>query len=430
MIPQLKSYLGHSYPAQLAEMVKKAWPRESLARLPQEHHLRQLIDIAYHASFLRDEDRQVRFRLIFGDPSFFPPEDGPPSGLMPLTLDPSRPFDEQEIRKLAMAALFFRSMIGVCPAADQNLHIWGVVVSGTRWLSSLAGGRYRGPLVPDSLILHSLGPGHLTTHLGARRIATLSGGRIESQAFDLFHSRWLHQHFSEVRHNVLTDVFGQASDVEKIPVDVDFVRMMSYNILLRTLSVVRNGRHGGTLIILDPRDEPQLTATDKAIRFKYRIADCPARRRYDALLKSAVARLSELSALQNNKKMGWTEYQNLSDGRLGDLDEALFDFAHFLADLMAVDGALVVTHGFRLVGFGAELRVDPPGFQQVRHGLDAEGQIWTNESIEGVGTRHRAVYRFCEGYPRALGVVVSQDGSVQVVRKHHGRVTFWNQLSW
>lgn len=429
MNPRLQSYLGPAYPAQLTELVKKAWPPESLSRLPQEHHLYQLLDVAYHASFLRDEDRQVRFRLIFADPSFFAPEGGPPSGLMPLSLDPGRPFDEQEIRRLAMAALFFRSMIGVCPATDQNLHIWGVVVSGTRWLSSVAGGRYQGS-VPESLIVHSLGPGHLSVYLGSRRIATLSGGRIESQSFDLLQARWLKQLFAEARKNLLTEVFGQPSDLKSVPVDADFARMMGYNILLRTLAVVRNGRHGGMLVILDPADEPRLTKCGDAIHFKYRIGDSPARRRYEILLRSAITRLSELAPLDNSRKIGWAEYQTLIDPALADLDEALFDFAHFLADLMAVDGALIVTHGFRLIGFGAELRVDPPGFTQVRHSLDAEGEIWTKVSIERVGTRHRAVYRFCEEYAKSLGVVISQDGSVQIVRKHRGTVTYWNQLSW
>ncbi|MBV8416851.1 MAG: hypothetical protein JO251_16735, partial [Verrucomicrobia bacterium] len=116
MTQPLQSYLGYSYPSQLAELVKKAWPKDRLAQLPQEHHLRQLFDIAYHASLLRDEDRPVTFRLIFGDPGLLPPEDGPPSGLMPLYLDRMRPFNEQEIRRLSMAALFFRSMIGVSPS--------------------------------------------------------------------------------------------------------------------------------------------------------------------------------------------------------------------------------------------------------------------------------------------------------------------------
>jgi hypothetical protein len=430
MTQPLQSYLGYSYPSQLAELVKKIWPKDRLAQLPQEHHLRQLFDIAYHASMLRDEDRQVAFRLIFGDPGLLPPDDGPPSGLMPLYLDRPRPFNEQEIRRLSMAALFFRSMIGVRRSLQQELEIWGMVVSGTRWLSSIAGGRYHGALEPDSLVIHSLGPGRLTIHLGRSRIATLTGGRIESQTFDLFESKWLQGVFSEVRLSFLNEAFGERSCAKYVPVDVDFVRMMSYNIVLRTVSVVRNGRHGGTLVVVDPDDECLIRDPDSPARFKYLVADTPARRRYGRMLMKAIVRLSQLATEQGTPSAGWTEYQTLKDTKLSDLDEALFDFAHFLADLMAVDGALVVTQALELVGFGAELRFDATDLKGVRHALDLEGEIWVNEPLDNVGTRHRAVYRFCHGYPRCLAIVVSQDGSVQFVRKHNGAVTYWNQLSW
>ncbi len=430
MTQPLQSYLGYSYPSQLAELVKKVWPKDRLAQLPQEHHLRQLFDIAYHASLLRDEDRQVAFRLMFGDPGLLPSEDGPPSGLMPLYLDRPRPFDEQEIRRLSMAALFFRSMIGVNRSLHHELHIWGMVVSGTRWLSSLAGGRYHGALEPDSLVIHSLGPGRLTIHLGRNRIATLTGGRIESQAFDLFESKWLQGVFSGVRLSFLNEAFGESSDAKYVPVDIDFVRMMSYNIVLRTVSVVRNGRHGGTLVVLDPDDESVIRDPDGPIRFKYLISDTAARRRYGRMLMQAIVRLSQLATEQGRPSAGWTEYQTLMDTKLSDLDEALFDFAHFLADLMAVDGALVVTRALELVGFGAELRFDATDLKSVRHALDLEGDIWANEPLDNVGTRHRAVYRFCHGYPKCLAIVVSQDGSVQFVRKHNGAVTYWNQLAW
>jgi len=430
MTQQLQSYLGHSYPSQLAELVKKVWPKDRLAQLPQEHHLRQLFDIAYHASLMRDEDRPVTFRLIFGDPGLLPPGDGPPSGLMPLTLDRPRPFNEQEIRRLSMAAMYFRSMIGVCPSLHHDLHIWGMVVSGTRWLSSIAGGRYHGAPEPDSLVIHSLGPGRLTIHLGRNRIATLAGGRIESKAFDLFESKWLQQIFSEVRISFLTEAFGDITEAKYVPLDVDFVRMMTYNIILRALAVVRNGRHGGTMVIIDPDDETVLRDPAAAVRFKYLIGDCPARRRYSSMLTQAILRLSNLASDHMRPSAGWIEYQTLMDTGLSDLDEALFDFAHFLADLMAVDGALVVTQALDLVGFGTELRYEAPNLRSVRQALDLEGEIWANEPLDNVGTRHRAVYRFCKGYPKCLAIVVSQDGSVQFVRNHHGAVTYWNQLSW
>jgi hypothetical protein len=430
MTQHLKSYLGYSYPAQLTDLVKKIWPKDRLAQLPLDHHLRQLFDIAYHASLLRDEDRQVTFRLLFGDPAAMQLDAGPPDGLMPLVLDGRRPFEVQEIRRLAMAALFFRSMIGVCPTVGHDLQIWGVIVSGTRWLSSLAGGRYHGPMEPDLLLIHSLGPGHLTVNLGRDRIATLSGGQIESQALDLFKSKWLRRLSVHFRHRFLSDTFGEGNSASFVPIDTDFIQNLSHNIILRTLAVVRGSRHGGTLLLLHPQEDKLMKAQENAIRFKYLIADCPARRRYTQMLTRAMMRLSELSVERGEAQLGWAEYQTLRDAQLSDLDEAFFDFAHFLADLMSVDGALVVTHGLELVGFGAELRANAPMLKQVRHGLDLEGEIFINESIDNAGTRHRAVYRFCEKFSDCLAIVVSQDGTVQFVKNHHGSVTYWNQLSW
>src|ERR1700751_500913 len=335
MTQQLQSYLGYSYPAQLAELVKKVWPKDRLAKLPQDHHLRKLFDIAYHASLLRDEDRQVTFRLIFEDPAQMPMDGGPPSGLMPLHLDRPRPYNEQEVRRVSMASLFFRSMIGVSPNRENDLQLWGMVCSGTRWLSSRAGGRYHGPPEQDSLVIHSLGPGRLTIHFGRYRLATLMGGIVESKSFDLFESKWLQRVFAQVRKAFLTEAFGEGTSEKFVPVDIDYVRRMSYNIILRTLSVVRNGRHGGTLVIVDQEDEALLRQSDDSVRFKYLIADSPARGRYERMLRQAIVRLSELATARGLPRAGWLEYQTLMDTELSDLDEALFDFAHFLADLMA-----------------------------------------------------------------------------------------------
>ena len=190
------------------------------------------------------------------------------------------------------------------------------------------------------------------------------GGRIESRAFDLFESKWLQAVFSQVRSSFLNEAFGEHTDAKYVPVDVDFVRMMTYNIVLRALSVVRNGRHGGTLVIVHPDDEALIRTPEAALRFKYLIGDCPARRRYARMLRQAIIRLAKLASHHRRPNAGWTEYQTLLDTELSDMDEALFDFAHFLADLMAVDGALVVTQALDLVGFGAELRFEATGLEK------------------------------------------------------------------
>jgi len=44
-----------------------------------------------------------------------------------------------------------------------------------------------------------------------------------------------------------------------------------------------------------------------------------------------------------------------------------------------------------------------------------------------VGTRHRAAYRFVQGHPGGLAIVVSQDGSVSFVANRNDDVVFWEQ---
>ena len=47
------------------------------------------------------------------------------------------------------------------------------------------------------------------------------------------------------------------------------------------------------------------------------------------------------------------------------------------------------------------------------------------ESIGGVGTRHRASYRFCAAVPDAVATVISQDGGIQFVAQSRGEVVRW-----
>ena len=75
------------------------------------------------------------------------------------------------------------------------------------------------------------------------------------------------------------------------------------------------------------------------------------------LIFAVMRTLSAVGAEQGLKTVGWKEYQELKDDRLAELNEAIFEFAHFLADLMAVDGALVLTAARDIIGFGAEIHV-------------------------------------------------------------------------
>jgi hypothetical protein len=303
-------------------------------------------------------------------------------------------------------------------------------LSGTRWVNSVDGGRFTGYPLPTRVVIHALGPGRITVFVGHRRIAALSGGQLEAYAFDLFQSNWLRESFAGVRKQMQHWLANQEDQHPSVRVDIDFLRAVSQNILRRTLSVVRNAKHGGTLVFIEPEDEAEFTASGGPMRFKYLLAKSPLRTRYRNLLRSAVLRLSQLAVANHVQNIGWSEYQSFADRHLGELDEAFFEFAHFLGDLMAVDGALVLSKHYEIIGFGAELLSEAPCLSSVRRAMDLEATIWANESLDDVGTRHRAVYRLCDQNPKCLAIVISQDGSVRFVKNHNGTVTYWNQLSW
>jgi hypothetical protein len=89
---------------------------------------------------------------------------------------------------------------------------------------------------------------------------------------------------------------------------------------------------------------------------KYWIKETRAGQRSRELLFAVIRTLSQLAAEPGLKTVGWKDYQELEDERLARLDESIFESAHFLADLMAIDGALVLTAAWDVIGFGAEIQ--------------------------------------------------------------------------
>src|SRR5215212_2738929 len=130
-----------AYPADLACFVRERWDEDRAGRLPDQGTLETLISACYQAGLLREEERAVTFRVILCDPDLLPPREGPPGGTHRLEFSGPRRFDVQEIRRLAPAADYYRSLIGVCFDEEEGLRIWA---SSTRerggWEGERGGG--------------------------------------------------------------------------------------------------------------------------------------------------------------------------------------------------------------------------------------------------------------------------------------------------
>ncbi len=381
------------YPRELAERVRATWPVEAQ---PLPHALDSILDIAYHASLLRDEERPVTCRLMCVSPSELRSDAGPPASLLPLAFEATRELSEIELRSLSPAVKYHRSLIAM-EETDDGPRIWGLVQSGTRWLEAVHGGRHSvPPAMPSALVINIVRPGHLSVLCGAVTLAELRGGVLTDFTLDVFISKWLADLFVTER--------GELAALAKHDGAAELARYVTQEMVKRAIATTRAAHHGGTIIILPPQH-----SESELLHLKYAFRDGPPRRRFRHLLVEIMAQATPEDA----------------DELEADLDEAVFEMSNLIAALADVDGAVVLTKRFELLGFGAEIAGDLPHVGSVRRALDLEGTSFIDEVVDGVGTRHRSAYRLCASMPDTLAIVVSQDGSVRFVTSVAGVVSYW-----
>jgi hypothetical protein len=92
---------------------------------------------------------------------------------------------------------------------------------------------------------------------------------------------------------------------------------------------------------------------------------------------------------------------------------------------MSIDGALVVTATWDVVGFGAEIHGPSRTSEVVYRALDLEATVVVQERANEAGTRHRAAYRLSRQHQECMITVVSQDGVVRYVGNLNGKVMYW-----
>jgi len=404
------------------------------AGLPEPPVLEALLSTCYQASLLREEERPVIFRTIFADPQDFPEGDGPPDGLHRLEFEEPRPFDEHELRRLSPAADFDRSLVGVY-RDDGEMKVWGVVHSGPRWLRGVQGGREPSAPLPPVPVVEIEGPGRLQVKKGSVTVAELEAGSLSDSYADVFASRWLPDLFAPVRAELVElheEARREAASVGEpwAPLDPDLSRKVAQQMFRRLVSTVRDARHGGTIIIVPPGRAGEVLAGDH-VSLKHSFVDGEPRRRFRTLIVRIMNRLAQShgrgEGVAYPRAVGWEEYVWSEDRMLAELDEAIFEFAHLVAGLAAVDGAVVMTRRFELLGFGGEISGELEPVHSVRKSFDLEGESTIEEGTQGVGTRHRSAYRLAGSLPDVLLVVISQDGDARFVRSINGAVTVWDQ---
>jgi hypothetical protein len=430
--------MKHAYPHHLSEEILKLWftfsdkASKEFEKLPDQEVLADLISTCYQVSMMNEEQRPQRFRITLCDPSAFPPELGPPYGFLRIVFKEPRAVHESELLKLTPASEFESSLIGIRHDPANGLQIWGLINSGTRWTQAFQGGSKAVIPMPDSLVLDITGPGSMRAYRGAHILAQLSAGRITRSHTNVLHSQWIAKGMGEFEKETRERHFRSRIDANETwaTVSENFLAKLYEQVVKRIISSIRNMKHGGSIIVFPRSLVQRITSPNPDVFIKYIFRDEEPERRLRWLTISIMNELARHygSPGEHGKVVGWSEYVAATSKTLLELDEALFEYARFIANLAAVDGAVVLTKSLDLVGFGGVIKGTFSKEDTTAHALDAEGAQRVYERPEGVGTRHLAAYHLCKKIPEALAIVVSQDGNACLVKWMDGFVTNWNFL--
>ena len=178
------------------------------------------------------------------------------------------------------------------------------------------------------------------------------------------------------------------------------------------LDEAANRGHGGTIVILDatvPHDETLFQA------------------------KHVLKGKQWLPLLL--EKCAQSEQQDVSDSMTYDMSfdikyrRSTLDALQRVAQLAAIDGALVINSNFEVIAFGATL-VSPEWNGSVEEGPDAYGGTHGRAfDLSRYGTRHRSAANFAVACPNSIAFVISQDGPVRAFARDDSRLLCWPDCS-
>jgi hypothetical protein len=238
---------------------------------------------------------------------------------------------------------------------------------------------------------------------------------------DVFDSEWLPALFARERETVQAEHAAlQATSHSPTLVESSLVGRVGQQMVRRVIQLVRGARHGGMILVTDPTTPHGLDG----LRLKYRFDQDEPSHRYRTLLFQILERVADSTT---KASVGWSDFATNASAELQRLEESVFELSRLIANLTAVDGAVVLDKRLGLLGFGAEVSAELPAPARVRRALDSEGRDREAYDVESVGTRHRAAFRFVNDHPQGLAIVVSHDGGVSFVANRDEEVVVWEQ---
>lgn len=342
--------------------------------LPPKDILMSVCETLLNVSCMREEGRFPNFRVCF-----LRPED---SGFLDgyiyahkLDFKSPVPFTTSALHKLAPAINPSMSYLVVDTSVSPYV-CTGIIASFTTWEKLIMGEVEGGNRMPQIPNIRVKDPGELEACFGETPLVGYSFGRNVVSRTDAFTRGFVFDTLSK---------YSRLHDNEWL------------HILFRVVWHVKKYAHGGTLLIV-----PSMESCKQYIDVKYKL---PAK----CMFKDSKS-LVDVSPVAREKET--------------------ISYADFISKLTTVDGAVLLTHNFDLIGFGAEILTDKMEKEQPNMCfLNSNDTVNKTAKFTDNGTRHRSAYRFANAVPGAVAIIVSQDGIIKAVSKIGNRVMVYNNIA-
>ena len=432
------------YPPKMLKELKTAWDKvhwsvDSKTPLPSQMKLQELLEVAFHASLLTEEQRRLRFRISYCDPSTIDKTLPRHGRSVAIRFDAPRPFNVAEILRLAPAADSIQVLIGVFDkvklgviSMETNLAIWGMIDTGLSWWEFTRGESTHGAPPPDYFTISSNEPGRMTISRGGLIVLTLRRGDIVKPTSGVFYSGPIGEYLDQAA-NKFHKAVCKKLNVDKYDLkghDEEYPQSFFVQFIERILGNIRQRNHGGTILMVPDELNMKDTRLTDRVLIKYPCEDfrawshllnyiCSHKKYYNLLFKSWKPKQVPQEVL---KLLGMLESESQ------EAEELVRDQAHFLASLTGVDGALILSNLLRVIGFGAEVIVPSPTLQMVKIAEESSGRDGSLRPIDSFGTRHRSALRFCSSYEDSVALIVSQDGDIRTAKRIGPDVVLWSGI--
>lgn len=393
------------FEASVFEQIRRCWitdqnhPHRGVRKgpIPNLQDFAALIETMFVASLKREEERFPKFSVVLlAEKDKEQEESGRKQEI--LVLDRKLPFSPESLAKLSPACDPRTGALIVSPPEDdsENYQIWGLMFFSPRT------NRFNGIPVgigfptfrPDVLTVTAVSPGSLIVSRGDSQLGRFVLGNFYPSTPTPFVSRAMGDF-------VISSIRNSQSYQEHGSSYWHIYRDALEYILLE--AGVRG--HGGTIIVVPENKIAECTAgfdprynLRGALRTDKLIDDLLSLPEYEALTKI-------LSSLAHNRE--------------------IVNRLNFLAQLVCVDGALLLSDHLKPIAFGATLTArEWQG--NIITGADGFGGGGQEFDLSRLGTRHNSAANFIGAFPYCYGFVLSQDGPIRgFIRKDENTLYCW-----